>query len=268
MTEYIDGMPMADYLALDRLSSSQLKDLLRGRKYWEAQRKRERKATPDMLIGTAIHSLLLTPDQLRDEVAVAPEKGASTRTTKTYKEWADQQPSGKALLLHKEFQQAKAAADAVKSHPYWGQYIENMTGSERTCLWDEDGAIHSKARIDGWIKIPGGGTYLIDLKTCMNAGTAHEGEGRPFHYIAWDHGYHVQLAWYRRGWEKCVGPVAGCLILAVEKNEPYTTRLWDVTQWIEYGDRKIDEALTNYNDPVDVTGVSTLPLPGWAQYQE
>jgi len=267
MTEFLNDLPMREYHKLDRLSSSQIKNLLRSRKYWEAQLARPNKATPDMVIGTAIHSLLLTPDQLSQEVAIAPADGCSTRTTKAYKEWAAEQSPDKALLLNKEWQQAKAAADHVRQHPHWGQYLDNLEGAEGTVLWDEDEAIHCKARIDGWFKVDGK-YYLLDVKTCQNATTTHSGEGRPFHYIAWDYGYHVQLAWYRRGWQKCVGEVAGCLILAVEKHAPHTVRLFDMDQWLEYGDKLIDQALANYNDDPEITSVTTLPLPGWAKYQE
>lgn len=267
MSEFIADMPMHDYHDLDRLSSSQIKQLVRSRRYWQAQQQRPAKSTPDMAIGTAIHSLLLTPDTLEQEVAVAPKEGCSTRTTKAYRAWREEQDQRKALLLHSEMEQATSSAKTVKTHPYWGQYLDRLDGAEGTVLWDEDEAIHCKARIDGWFKVADS-YFLLDIKTCQNATTSHTGEGRPFHYVAWDYGYHTQLAWYRRGWEKAVGKVAGCLILAVEKNPPHTVRLYDMDQWLSYGDKQIDEALTNYNDDREITSVTTLPLPGWAKHQE
>ena len=272
---FTDGLSMRDYLSIDALSSSQIKWLLRGRPYYVAQKAAPPKTTPDMLIGTAVHSLLLTPESLKDEVAVAPREGCGTRNTKTYREWAKDQPPWKALLLDSEYRQAKAAAAAVREHEAWGTYIANLTGTERTCTWTDDAGRHCKARIDAWIDgdAPDSttqvGDYIIDVKTCHNSGTEHVGTGRPFHYVAWDYAYHIQLAWYRRAWQTCVGrPVLGTLILAVEKLPPYQARIWDLTSWMDTAEKQIDMALGNLDAYVEPTDIRTLPLPGWAKHQE
>lgn len=262
----LDNWPMQNYLELDALSSGQLKDLLVSREFWQARKAQPKASTPDMAIGTAVHALLLTPEALDQDVAVAPETGCGTRTTKTYKAWKADQAPGKALLLAHEMKQARAAANAVKEHPHWSRYIESLSGAERTITWVTDCGHSCKARVDAWIDSPDG-AWLLDVKTCQNAGTTHWG-ARPFHYVATDYYYDLQLAWYTRAWQAAVGDVAGQLILAVEKNPPYQVRLWDLRTWMARADGLVDQALANIDAPEAKPEIEVLPMPGWLKHQE
>lgn len=261
---YTDGLPMRHYLSLDALSSSRLKPALISRAHYEAARYAQRTATVDMRIGTALHSLLLTPGQMAEEIAIAPDK-ATTRNTKAYKEFADGADPWVEILLQSEYAQAQAMAEAAKVDPLAGPLLKALKGAERTCEWAEAGQ-PAKARIDGWVEIDGK-TWLLDVKSTRNATTSRYGDGQAFHAQSWDLLYHMQLAWYRRGWMACVGPVEGALILAVEKTPPYACRVYDMTTLLADGDECIERALTAIADDSPPT-IETMPKPGWAQYQE
>lgn len=233
-------MTNAEYQAADAVSKSQL-DLVAEseRKYWYRYvnpLRKPRKETLAFLLGSAIHSAVLEPDDF-PLVYVGEPEGAPNRPTKAQLKaekksdaalksigfWTefDQRHAGKTILTLDQMETALGCRDAVLQHKE-ARKLLHRGASERSYFgMDPETGARIKARLD-WDDLANG--RVMDVKSTEDA--SKEG----FRRSIMSYRYHVQQAWY----EDVVGAALDdwkpldWTFLAIEKAPPHEIGLWKI----------------------------------------
>lgn len=215
--------------------------------------------TPAMVLGSAVHSAVLEPENFSRDFVVAPE-GINRRTNAGKEEWAAFEASAKdkRVLTAEQVELVRAIAASVHAHPA-AKAVFSLEGlAERSYSWvDETTGEQCKCRPD-WHSADR--RIIVDLKTTEDASAENFARS----IAKWR--YHVQAAWYLRG----LG-AEQFLFVAVEKTPPYATAVYAATPaMVAAGERVADRDLAvlaecraknhwpSYSDQI-----VTLDLPGW-----
>jgi hypothetical protein len=254
-------------------SSSKLKKLLKSpRKLRYAMDHAGDEAPSDeMLYGTAIHAALLQPDRFDDLVVWAPFDHHPGKV-----KWPEfcARHQGKAIL--KPWTQ-------THDRDKFNAIIDEVRGDETARLWlagdteltivvEINGAL-VKTRIDALPRIGG----PVDLKT------THDADPRTFGKTAYNMGYHIQGALYKRsvvlaceaGWLPDLDPgnfAETFRWVVVETDEcPDMACMHIEPKWLGKGNDLVDRALDDWlvcNEtgvwPGYPRGPRTMFAPGWA----
>ena len=262
MTQTIMDMAAEDYFALDAVSASDLKALMRSPLYYQHYKAKGIKATPAMQLGTAAHMAILEPERFASDCVMWD---GAVRRGKVWDAFCEQY-ADKTILTVSEYDACCSMAAAVRKHE---GAVSWLTGGnpEVVLRWDYDGegSMPCKCRID-WMPA---GAGIVDLKTTADPSP------RAFSRTAANLNYHMQLAWYRRGY-RAVKRTDLCpvKILAVQNQAPWDVVFYDVPEEVlARGDELCDEAVDllgrceasgNWFGADGGTGEQTLWLPAWA----
>lgn len=251
------GVPFPDYLAIDAASSHRLMAMARSAAHCKAEMDNPTKPTPDMIIGTACHLGILSPDLLKSSYLVALrceavlESGknrgsqcSSMGKTRIGGRWLcgthgmespDALPPGVEILSGDQWEIVVHSSAAVLQHVI----VKRMLGStapddrELTIIWkDPDLGILCKARIDCLVrpkKLPG---ILYDLKSTQDASETE------FSFEAKRRLYWLQMAWYAVGCAAAGIEVDMFYLVAFEKELPFGVGLQPIgSSMMEAGHR-------------------------------
>jgi len=246
-----------DYLQLDRVHVTGLKRLRQSPRHFLVD-ETNRQA---LIVGRATHMLTFEPKKAAVEIAVWPERLGSRRG-KVWEAWRAER-DGKTILTEREYEEeAKPVADAVRAA------CPDLLAdgeAEKTILWtDAKTGLECKGRID-WLARTG----MADLKTCRCAAP------REFGRQAWDLGYHLQAAHYRRGYAAThSGLLLPFLFIAAEKKKPWVVQVYETpAEVIELAEAELDELMARLVElrgrpvrewPGYADGPLPLQLPAWA----
>lgn len=244
------GIPEAEYRAWDALGSTDIKTLASHPAGVFRFRRKYPQQSNAFAIGNAAHALIL-------EGRETPYVDATTRNTKAYKDYAA--IHGPSLLAH-EWDTVQRMRDAVFANPDAANLLTDHE-PETSLIWDEGGT-RLKGRLDGWRADE---RIIVDLKT------ARDVSPRGFGRAAGEYGYHAQAAQYSDGVAALTGEVPTYFIVAVEKEPPYLTAVYEVTaDQIASGRETVREGIAAYHD-ANATGywatnypLQPLDLPMWA----
>lgn len=170
--------------------------------------------TPAMVIGSALHTMVLEPHLFDDEYAVAPHCDRRTKEGKMI--WADfeQESAGKTLLKAEEATHIEAMASAVRRHKAAGFLLRMPGKCEQSYFWtDETSGEDCKCRPDWHSEDK---RIIVDVKTCEDASPAAFLRKSVLGYR-----YHVQAAFYSRG----LG-AQQFIFIAVEKKPPFAVGVY------------------------------------------
>lgn len=180
-------MKNEEYHKVDALSSTALKELIKGIPYFNAFKTTKRKTTPDMLIGSATHSMVLEPNKFKNdfityqgiitseknqELLSLPENINKTPITVSQAEMADQ--LSKAILYH-------------------GKAVELLNNSHKECslfVSEKEFKFPMKARYD-FINMDK--KYFGDIKTIKKSVY----DDKNILYYCKDYGVDIQLFFYK-----------------------------------------------------------------------
>lgn len=189
-------MPMAEYLALDAISSSQVRAAANGPLHYLASKYGESEETAAMRFGTMAHTMILEPEKFAQEYVVFAHTTSKVKKAENggCKElWDDAKAasaeSGKAIVEADDYQRLCLMADAVKAHPAANKVLSGECLIETTITWEDDEFGLMKARPD--IIHPNG--LMIDLKTTKDA------SARGFGQSAARFQYPTQASHHRNG---------------------------------------------------------------------
>ena len=260
------------------ISSTGLKYLARTpAHHWERYRnpKREPQVETDALrIGKAVHCCALEPEKFLERyVRLDDEINLRTKVAREYRD--ELLASGSVPLKAPEYDNVARMAAAMRRHPVWQAW---MTGghAEYLITWvDEETGVKCKMRAD-YLLTPGQGAsiglpngLIPDLKTCRDA--------RSFQRDAWNLGYHIQAAFYRRGYQAHFGTYAPppFAFLAFEKEAPFAGIAYPSSpSFLEAGDREVSRLLRLYAEclasdawPAYPADLVYLDPPAWAKVE-
>jgi hypothetical protein len=170
------------------------------------------KETAEITLGRAAHHLLLGEDSFSTEFVARPEKWTDWKTDAA-KEWkADQEKSGRTVLIHKQLEAIRGMGRALNANPIIQAGI--LEGDiEQSMFWkDKKTGLWLKSRPDA---IPNDSGDFADLKTTSS--------------IGWDidksiakYRYDIQAALVRQGARETLGvEMQSFTLVFAETSPPY-----------------------------------------------
>lgn len=270
-------MPPDEYRAIEALSSTGAKKLLRSAAHYMVERTAPAEPTPAMQFGTAVHCAILEPERLDAEVVAVPDD-APTKPTKAQREakspsaatvqsvqwWRDfaARASGRIVLSQDQFDTVRRIADAVHAHPGARRLLEGGR-PELSLLWrDARYGVQCKARFD-YHRADGG---IVDLKTADDA--SPDGFARASASLE----YALSAAFYWNAAEHVLDASPPFFAwVAVEKEEPFGVACYVCEpNALRVGMRKVEAALKRYSEcvqsgrwPAYADTIEPLKFPGW-----
>lgn len=209
MNEMKSELPFKDYLALDRYGSSSLRAMRKGPPAMVKWQKEHPEETSATRIGSAAHSLILTPTLFERTYAFKPE--GMSFATKEGKAWRDAH-EGREILTFDEAEAVRGIFKAFSAkNAAFSSYVD-AEGIEATVLWDCGvSGLRSKGRPDWYTA-----SHVYELKISRFAQNA---ESIPFR--AYMEGWMHQLAHNRAGLNACGVSADGGRIVVISPKQPH-----------------------------------------------
>lgn len=256
-----------EYRSIAAANYSVLKHGLKSAAHMRAALDAKPEPSAAMRLGSALDTLLFSPDEWDRRVAVAPDVDRRTKEGKaTYAEWEarlitrpnvlvlDLDTVYKARDMVQAVRKCKTATALLKAKSY-----------QRAIGWvDEATGMPCKALLDSVTP----GVTITDLKT-----TSSGAGWREFSRTVAAFSYHLQAAFYLDGWKAVTGEELPYTFIVVESSEPYATAVYRLDEAaIEVGRKSyrycldmLKRAQETGEWPGYLDELSTLELPKWCQ---
>ena len=224
-----------------------------------------RESTPQMILGSAFHTLMLEPDKFNYEYAILPQKvllkDVGRETYDAFKKLEKEMLEGSQTLITSDeyinLMNMKLTVEANKS----AMQLINNARIENSFFWkDEHSGLNLKCRPDILHD-----NMIIDLKTTSNASPRH------FQREMVDYGYHVQFAMIRDAVEIVEGRrINNCINIVVETKYPYNMAIYIIDEFaLEEGHMKYKQICLDLKNAITENkwadyGIQTIGLPKWA----
>ena len=192
------------------LSTSALKAFAKSPNHYIEYVNGERKATPAMELGSAIHCAILEPNEWHDRYTIVPKVDRRTKAGKEAWELFQKSSEGKTVLTDEQHRTMDLARIAVHADPLAKNLIDTAVAFEQ-----ERETVISHTPYRGIADIVGNG-WVADLKT------AADGSPDAFQRQAFNLKYHEQAAAYCR-----IFGVAKFYFIVVETTAPYNTTVFE-----------------------------------------
>lgn len=288
-TGWIEGMSMADYLAIPALSASGLWLFSqRSPAHYKAAQDEPREETDEQRTGTALHTALLEPELFDSSYIVLgqcvanTDNGKGKRCTNPGKVRRGEpfdsdycgvhdpakgqpMPEGTRIVKVDEIDSIRGMRDAVLKHETARKFFVGKGRSEVVGVWrDKATGVLCKIRLDR--QLERAAFIHADVKTCQDASTA------AFPRQAARMGYVHRSAWYRRGMEALGTPATASVLVAVERDRPHGVNVFALEEkdlgiiggTIDAKIREYAECLERDEWPAYPAGIRHLSLPAWA----
>lgn len=244
-----------------RLSWSSLKHYDRCPAHWRWAQENPQPPTPAMILGSALHCMVLEPDEYPKRYVVAPEVDRRTKAGREF--WAEfeAENAGREILTPDQQKQVNGMAAAIRDSRA-GRLVSLCGERELVLDWtDEETGQDCTGRIDA---VADG--FALDIKTTDNAEVHH------FSRAIANNLYHGQAAFYLdalAAWER---PVTHFLFVAVEKNPPYCARMFLASEAMIEAGRALYRRLLRLHAECMERGewpgydgaITNIDLPKWA----
>lgn len=255
-------MDEATYRADSAVSHSLLKEFSRSPVHFRYRNSTPVEETPQMLLGTVTHTMILEPDEV-DARFVRAE--SCDRRTKAGKEkWAklEQEAKDKRLIPAAVYDHARRMADAVDRDASSSMLLDEVRAGtiEKPLFWTRQG-VACKGRPDA---VTDDGT-IVDIKTTKDASPKH------FRNELFRRYYHTQGAFYRSGFLANGGQRwRAHILICVESETPHCVGVYRLgEETITHADSIISKWLNAYreateHDRWDGYGFHEIDTPVWA----
>lgn len=270
-----DDIPFQDYLQIPAWSKSTLEPYLVS----AAKAQQPVKTTDAMRVGSLLHTLILEPEKIADQVAIIPD---GNKNAKAFKEaisdrfgmayegkWSDMQQAIEAkypdllLCTAEDMSGYKALAETVKAKPEIRKLMQRSK-SEVTVIWENKRGYLCKARVDSLTD-----SWAVDFKSTASS------LPNDFKRKALQLGYHRQAAWYTEGLKANGWQGMGFVFVAFEKEAPYHPMIYTIDEeLLTYAEQELESALDyavqclhsgnypGYEGPQNLL-VRTIEAPHW-----
>lgn len=209
MNEIKPLLSFEDYLQLDRYGSSSLRAMRKGPPAMVKWQREHPEETSAMRVGSAAHSLILTPILFEQTYCFKPE--GMSFATKEGKAWREAH-EGYEILTFDETQAVLGISRAFQDKREALSALGSARSIEATVLWDcEASGLRSKGRPDWYTS-----SHVYELKISRYAQNA---EALPFR--AFMEGWMHQLAHNRAGLNACGINADGGRIVVISPKQPH-----------------------------------------------
>ena len=232
------------------LSYSSLKQFAISPNHFLAYKARETKPTASMILGTALHTMVLEPAEFDARYLIIPD--GTRRGTKAFKEFealAASKGNDVEILKEGELVPIKRMRDNIFDHPQAGQLLAKCDTFEQRSSWTFNGI-----EFHGFVDAEGP-EVIVDLKTTQDASE------RKFTRQLIDLKYYWQAALYlaASGYKKQF------FIIAVENKSPHNVAVYKLSQqFIDLAVNQLVETTNRFkkwdgmpesysNDIIDIT---------------
>ena len=193
---------------------------------------------PALALGRAAHCLILEGRAAFDEQFLVADGPVNPKTnepygkaTKAYADWLGSQT--KEIVSQKDFGFILKLQKSVWTHPTASALLDN--GASEATVRAEYRGVPCQIRMDWFSREYG----IVDLKTCDSL-KWFEGDCKRFGYI-------YQMAFYRAVLREATGETVPVHLVAVEKNEPFSTGVWELSDDVlEQAETVNETALARY----------------------
>ena len=255
-------MPAEAYFAIEAMSQSGAKEMLRSPLHFRFQRDNPTEPTPAMQFGTAVHTGILEPAKFDASVVAIPACDRRTKDGKATFAAFMATAVGKIALPQADFDRCRRTIDAVHRHPMARELLAGAE-VETSLFWiDNRYKVPCKARVDA--RNHGG---LVDVKTTQDASP----QAWPRTVAAW--GYEIQGAHYFSGCEHLLDATPAFFVhIAVESEPPHGVACYALQgDAIGVGGARMNLALERYAKaqesgfwPAYSDRIEAIRLPRWA----
>lgn len=277
-----DNIQAEDYHRISGLTKSGLMMLRKSpAHFWHWMTAPSDPSTKAMNVGTATHLAVFEPHKWADEIVVIPVD-APKKPTKVQMEakkpsvdalasigwWKkfNQENEGKIILTQDENAEVQAMASMVRQNKEIEPYLTHPSAKIEVSIVSVEKVkgldIVCKGRCD---MITMDNTVIVDLKTCESA------DPESFSKSFMSFGYWMQAAHYIKICRASGMPIERFIFVAVEKNPPYCTAIYELDAGsLEKAFLIRDRLLEQLSDciarnefPAYSKGVNNLNLPPW-----
>jgi exodeoxyribonuclease VIII len=255
-------MPETTYHAIEAISASGAKKILRSPMHYKLMRDQPSEPTETMEFGTAVHCGVLEPDRYVSRVVLSPTFNKRSNAGKAEFAAFCAEHAGKIVLAPAEHAAAAKCIAAIRASPAARRLLRGAY-TEVSLFWrDGQYDVPCKARLDA---INFGG--ILDVKTTKDASP------QEFRKSAANFQYHLQGAQYHNAHEAVFNETPEFFaMICVESEEPHAVAVYDLDRSaIMAGKRLMDEAYARYRDALAAgkwigydERITTLVLPTWA----
>lgn len=259
-------MTEREYREYPAISRSQLFKLRESPEKFRYYMDNPEQPTPALAFGQLLHAMVLQPETVDEQFAVAPI--CDRRTTVGKKLWAEfeEQAESKTVVTADMIEQAVAMRDKLMNNDYVRQLLDGER--EKPFFWvDELTQEECKCRVDCLTSI-NGMDIIVDLKTAENADTD------TFMRHAIKYGYNLQAAMYGEGVKANTGKEHAFVFIVIEKKAPYAINILQADKaFVLHGFDLFRELIGTYHE-CKTTGnwygylgkhniINNLPLPAY-----
>lgn len=212
-------MPFPDYLSHDSWGSSSIRAFRNGTPAGAKWGRENRfSSTPAMILGTASHCAIMTPELWHQQIVVKPE--GMTFQSKANKEWkAAQEAQGLEILTQANYTLLQDITAAFDSKPAARDALDNATLRESSVFWDcAESGLGRKCRPDWFVK----DGFIYDLKISIDATKPMEKLMSSAYWNGWAH----QLAGGREGLNQNGQNIQGGRLVVISSQPPHAARVW------------------------------------------
>lgn len=263
------GLSNEKYHSGPGLSSSDLKQLLKSPRHFQAYKNTRMEPTAEMRRGTLVHALILEPDSFHEQFAIGE---FSVRRGKEYEKFCSDN-HGKIIISKSEFEEASIAVNSFTAQVEENPTLKSLLVGEReTSFYWEDAAtgVLCKARPD--ILTQSG--IIVDIKTI--GGTDYSNASfDSFQKRIVDHMFHVSAAHYLNGVSNNSRPAQRFIFVVIEMVAPYAVAVFELgPQALQFGAQLTERAIELFAESIatDTWGgyskeIVEIELPNWALYK-
>jgi len=220
--------------------------------------------TPQMRLGTALHTHVLELSRWDAEIAVAPQCDRRTKAGKDAFASFEASSAGKTVITADDAEVVMQMGRSIMRHPGAAMLLGMAGKAETTHMWtDATYGLECKCRPD-WLTDDG--SIVVDLKTTRDASP------RGFRHSITSFRYHVQAGWYLHGVEQSTGKRPDQFIfICVETTPPYAVAVYAAdAEMIERGYQQAMDDLGKLavckaadNWPSYSDQIEPISLPAW-----
>lgn len=224
-----------EYRSLPYLNASKFKAFFTSPLHFKEQESPEE--TEDMRIGTAVHTMLLEPNNYHKTIAFSP-MGLDRRKTADKLAWEEfvESSRGKTALKGESREIVVGCVKAIEAHNTANNIIQKCD-KEQVVVGELEG-VECKGKLD-LICVPCG--ILADVKTTAKGASLEE-----FIYEMKDRRYWVQMAFYTLLAEQMYNRKFSFKFIVVEKSAPYGVAVVTISDALmEASKKKVSLALIN-----------------------
>lgn len=259
------NMTNEDYHKRPELSASQIKQILSNPYLYASGFKQPQ--SDSMALGSAIHSLVLEPQNFDKEFAVMPEINLRTSEGKAQKTAFESLSEGKTILKADQYETATNASLSILKSKI--SYLMQNGVAEDSFFGEFEG-IPVRVRPDYYREDIG---VVFDIKTTQDASP----DG--FTKAVANYCYYVQAAFYLKTLQSLGKKADRFVFIAVETKKPFMVGVYELApEAIDFGWSEIQRAfeiyqnIDKYKDPIykdtkDGNIIQTITLPSYVYYK-